>query len=444
MNLAYIATALKNHSCDVEIYNQDIHHYPEEHLTQYLDQNQYDVVGLGIVGGYYPYRKCLKISEAINASKNRPIYILGGHGPSPAPEYFIEKTQADVIVRGEGDITITELIDALAKHRTLDSVDGITYRSGSEIISTPDRANIPDINQLPTPDFSLFPIDIYRLLRQPQAAASDFIMPMISARGCSFKCTFCYQMSGGYRPRSAESIIEEIHILKNTYGITYIVFDDDLLMSSEKRATEISEAFISANLNIKWGCSGRINYASPNLLKLMRKAGCVFINYGIESMDDLVLKHMRKALRSEWVIPAIEATLEAGISPGLNMLYGNIGDTPETLEKSVDFLLKYSDGSQLRTIRPVTPYPGSPLYDHAIEHGLLTGIEDFYEVKHQNSDLLTVNFTNQSDQEIHRQLYKANERLIKNYIEQREVELIETTRKLYIDGDIDFRGYRQT
>ncbi|MDP7368136.1 MAG: cobalamin B12-binding domain-containing protein, partial [Candidatus Pacebacteria bacterium] len=104
--LAYLAAVLLKEGYDVEIYNQDVHHYPDEHLTRYLNQKDFDVVGVGAIGGYYQYRKLLKISEAINNSKNRPFYIIGGHCPSPEPEYFIKKTQADVIVIGEGELTV--------------------------------------------------------------------------------------------------------------------------------------------------------------------------------------------------------------------------------------------------------------------------------------------------------------------------------------------------
>jgi len=98
LGLAYIATALKNAGHEVVIYNQDQYHYPESHLVDYLKKNRFDVIGVGIVAGYYPYRKLLKISEAIQSVTNRPFYMIGGHGPSPEPEYFLKKTGADVVV----------------------------------------------------------------------------------------------------------------------------------------------------------------------------------------------------------------------------------------------------------------------------------------------------------------------------------------------------------
>ncbi len=215
-------------------------------------------------------------------------------------------------------------------------------------------------------------------------------------------------------------------------------------MSSVERTTVLCEDFLKHGLRIKWDCNGRLNYAKPDLLKLMRRAGCVFINYGIESMDDQILKNMNKALTVKQIVAGIEATLAAGISPGFNIIFGNIGETKEVLNKGVEFLLKYDDGSQLRTIRPVTPYPGSPLYDYAIQKGLLKDCEDFYENKHLNSDLLAVNFTEMSDDEFHQALLDANTRLIENYFRNKSAMAVREAKKLYLQKDSSFRGFRQT
>jgi radical SAM superfamily enzyme YgiQ (UPF0313 family) len=251
-------------------------------------------------------------------------------------------------------------------------------------------------------------------------------------------------MDEGFRARSSEAIVKEIQLLKERYRVTYIAFSDELLMSSVQRTEEICEAFIREKLHVKWDCNGRLNYARPDLLRLMRKAGCVFINYGIEAFDDQILRNMNKALTTRQIVKGIEATLAAGISPGVNIIFGNIGETRETLLKGVEFLLKYDDGAQLRTIRPVTPYPGSDLYDHAIQAGLLKDVEEFYEKRHTNSDLMSVNFTNLTDEEFHQALCEANKRLIENYFENKKKVLFRQTERLYLEHDTTFRGYRQT
>ncbi len=442
--LAYIAAVLRRAGHDVTIYSQDMHHWPDAHLTAYLDSKRFDVVGISVVGGYYQYRKLLALSAAINASKQRPYYVIGGHGPAPDPAYFIRKTDADAVVIGEGEDTILELLEAIGDSAKMPRVKGIAYRDGEQVIINERRPLIADIDSIPMPAYDLFPMQYYRLLRMPHTANRDFVACMLGGRGCSFTCNFCFRMDLGLRQRSSEGILAEVGLLQRDYGITHVSFSDELLMSSVARTAELCEAFLRSDLKFTWDCNGRLNYASADVLALMKRAGCVFINYGIESMDDEALRAMHKALTTDMVIRGVEATLAAGMTPGLNILWGNIGENRKTLEAGVAFLLKYDDCTQLRTIRPVTPYPGSPLYYYAIAQGLLRDCADFYENKHVNSDLLSVNFTDLSDAEFHRALYEANMRLIQNYYQKQAEATIMQARDLYLRHNTEFRGFRQT
>ncbi|NQT23392.1 MAG: B12-binding domain-containing radical SAM protein, partial [Candidatus Omnitrophica bacterium] len=312
--VAYVASVLVKEGHQVSIYNQDKFHYPDARLTDYLDNNKFDVVGVGVIAGYYQYRKLLRISEAINRSKNRPFYVIGGHGPSPEPEFFLEGTGADVVVIGEGERTIVEVIKSIENGRSMSGIKGTAYLENGRAVINQRRPLIEDIDTIPLPAYELFPMEYYRLLRAPRASNADFVMPLLSGRGCTFKCTFCYRMDEGFRPRTKESIIDEIMFLKQTYGITYILFSDELLMSSKERTIDLCEAFIKAGLRIKWSCNGRLNYATREVLKTMKRSGCVFINYGIEAMDNQVLKNYKKGLTTDLIIKGVEATLKEGIS----------------------------------------------------------------------------------------------------------------------------------
>ncbi len=442
IGIAALSAILEKHGHEVTIYNQDIHHYSDEHLVSYLNEHEFDIVGLSFIAGYWQYKKAKSISSIINNSRNRPLYIIGGHGPTPDPTYFLNLLQADIVCMGEGEETILDIIDAISSKRDLSTVSGIAYRTGSQVTINRRRPLIQDIDALPFPAYHLFPIEVYRLLRMPHCTSSDFIMPLLSGRGCTFKCNFCYRMDSGFRPRSNEAIIEEIELLKKNYGITYISFFDELLISSVERATLLCEDFIRRQVNIKWECNGRLNYAKKDLLKAMKRAGCVFINYGIEAFDDNTLKAMNKNLSTRQIEQGIQATLNAGISPGLNIIFGNHGESREILQKGVDFLLKYDDGAQLRTIRPVTPYPGSQLYYDAINAGKIKDCADFYENKHTNSDLLSVNFTTLSDDEFYDALHKANSILLDNYIRRLKISSAHQLDILYKQRDASFRGFR--
>jgi len=444
LGLAYLASVCRKAGHEVKIYNQDVYHWPESHLLDLLNREYFDVIGVGVIAGYYQYRKLLKISEAINNAKNRPFYILGGHGPSPEPEYFLKKTEADAVVIREGEVTIIELLKALENKEELSSVKGIAFLRDGKCVQTPKRPLIENIDNIPFPAWDLFPMDHYALLREANIKNRERCMLVVSGRGCKFKCNFCYRMMEGYRTRSPESIIEEIRTLQKDYTISYIDFQDELLMGSVDRTVELCEKFIKSKIGFRWFCNGRLNYAKPEVLGLMKNAGCVFINYGIESLDEKALRTMKKSLTVKQITTGIESTLAAGISPGLNIIFGNIGETEDSLKRDVEFLLKYDDHTQLRTIRPVTPYPGCPLYYYAIEKGLLKDCEDFYENKHINSDLLSVNFTDLSNEEIHKLLYQANTKLLEKYFSVQLKISRENARKLYLEKDASFRGFRQT
>ena len=445
MGFGAIGAILKRDGYEIAVWNQDMHHWPDDHLRTYLDNNKFDVVILSVIAGYYQYQKMKSLSKAINNSKNRPFYIMGGYGPTPEPEFFIKKSQCDAVCMGEGEITISKLMEAIENKTPLTNVPGVAWLEDGKLKQTPRAPLIQDLDSLPTPPYELFPMHYYRMLRLPKLKVTDFAFPMMSARGCSFKCTFCYRMDTGYRMRSPENLLDEAEMLYKDYRINYIAFQDDLLMSSVVHTEEVCKEFLKRNLPIRWSCNGRLNYCSEELLQLMNDAGCCFINYGIESMDQKVLNNMKKGLRPEMIIRGVEDTLKAGISPGLNFIFGNKGDNKKTIKSSVDFMLKYDDFAQKRTIRPVTPYPGSPLYYDAVEMGLLdkdNPAEDFYERKHLNSDLICCNFTELSDEDYYECLRWANSTLMENYYDKQKNSSLAQIDHLYKEKDVTFRGFR--
>lgn len=447
MGFGALAAILKRDGHEITLWNQDMHHYPDDQLRVYLDENKFDVVVFSLIAGYYQYQKMKSLSKAINNSKNRPFYIMGGYGPTPEPEFFLKKSGCDVVCMGEGEITISKLMDAIGNKTPLKNVPGIAWIENGKLMKTDRAPLVHDLDSLPPIPYEIFPMHYYRMLRMPKVKATDFVFPLMSARGCSFKCTFCYRMDPGYRMRTPGPLLDEVERLYKDYGVTYIAFQDDLLMSSVEHTEAVCLEFLKRKLPVRWNCCGRLNYCSEELLQLMKDAGCTFINYGIESMDQKVLNNMKKGLRPEMIVQGIEDTLKVGISPGLNFIFGNKGDNKETIKKAVDFMVKYDDFAAKRTIRPVTPYPGSPLYYDAIKLGLLdkdNPAEDFYERKHLNSDLIACNFTELSDEEFYECLRWANSTLMKNYFDRQKTSTLAQIDHLYDSKDVTFRGFRHS
>ena len=426
--IAYIAAQASKDGHNVDVLCQDIYRQPDTAITQILNSFKYDVVGLGFCAGYYQYRKCKSIAEAINRSKNRSKFkfVLGGHGPAGSPEFFIDKFDADHVVYGPGEFFMDDLNDP----------DHVIYS---------DRYH--NIDNYEWPDYANFPIDIYKRISWPTSKPSDFCMPVLSGRGCPYKCTFCFRMDEGFRPRSPEAVIDEMEYLWRNHQVNHFQFSDELLMSSSGRTVEFCESIIRSKLfkeckNLKWDCNGRLNFAIPEVLTLMKKAGCEYVNYGVEALDNEVLARMNKKLTVEKITTGVEATLKAGLVPGLNILWGSIGDTVETLDKGVSFLHKYDTCAELRTIRPVAPYPGTELYKYAVENGLIKDAEDFYENKHTNSDLFTCMLMDMDMDDAHLQLCAANGSLYINYLSAKNSDMIEATSKFYQNGG-EFRGFRE-
>ena len=429
---AYLTSALEAAGHEVSIYNQDVTHAPESELLAHLNENVYDVVGLGFQAGYYQYRKACKIAAAVNSSSKRNEYkfILGGHGPAAAPEFFLKKLQADTVFNGEAISSIIDYVNILPI---------CPKEVGHPGLVAPD--------DMPFPAYHRFPIDHYKLIRWPTSKTTDFCMPILSGMGCKFKCTFCFRLDKGFRPRSPESVIEEIMLLWNNYRINHFQFSDELFMSSENRAKTFCNALLESKdiqgiRDFKWDCNGRLNYAKPDVLKIMKEAGCEYINYGIESLDQKVLNNINKGLTIDQIYTGIENTLKLGLVPGINFMWGNIGDTSESLDKAANFIIKYNSGHELRTLRPVTPYPGSPLFEEAIKRGLVKDVEDFYDNKHVNSDLLSCNFTQYSDEEFHSLLYKANLRIMKSHYDKKLGEQNREAFNCYMGFNNGFRGFR--
>lgn len=421
MGSAYIAATCKQAGCDVTYYSQDVYHYPEEHLTKYLNENHFDILGLGFTAGYFQYQKIQKICKAINKSRDRPFVVLGGYGPSPAPEFWIEKTGADAVVCGEGEYGIIELLDSMKP--------GI-YHSEA----------VKKLDELPLPYYDALPMDYYLNHHNFTTLPTDRFLPMVTSRGCPYHCNFCQKQPGSYpRIRSADAVSEELGKYVKDYGVSYIQFWDELFCLNEKRTYALTEAIRPHN--IRYWCTARVDTINEDMIEMLKSSGCEYIDYGIEQFDNKALEAMNKGQTEEQILKAIEITHNANIKIGFNIIWGNIGDTKESLDKSMELLREYNDFGQLRTIRPVTPYPGSPLFDYAVKNGYLKDVRDFYD-KHRNVELFTCNFTDIPDYEFHYKLWECNYELITSYYAHLADNMTEDFFDVYFGRSYDFRGAR--
>jgi len=452
LNIGYLSAVLKKQGFKVDIYNMDLFHYINEELCHYLQFNQYDLIGVSFLSARFT-ETILPLCKVINKHKGDAWLVLGGHGPSPIPKFMLKETGADIICIGESEETISELMMAKLCKFELSTVKGIAYKDVDDgfYINEP-RKPIKDLDSIPFPQWDLFPMELYiNNIKFPGMTKNDKFMTIITSRGCINKCSFCYRLEDGIRFRSMKDVVGEMFVLNHLYGITYFNICDELFGYPKKRVFEFQEELEKMHLKISYFCAVRVDTVDKEVLQSLKESGCKFVNFGFESSSQDVLDLMQKHTTVEQNIKAIELSKEMGFeTTGLNFIWGNPRDTKKSLIDNVVLIKKYQDYSQLRTIRPVTPYPGCDLYSHAINLGLLKGPKDFFS-KFKNSDLITVNFTEYSLEKCYELLFAANKELIFDYYLntsgvsnaiKKANDLIKDFDDLYFNNKTDFRGAR--
>ena len=196
MGFGALAAVLKRDGHEITVWSQDMNHWPDDYLRTYLDENKFDCVVLSIIAGYYQYQKVKGLSKAINDSKQRPFYIMGGYGPTPEPEFFIKKTGADVVCLGEGEITICKLMEELAKQKEktgsyapgewLEEVPGVAWmqksKEGEKLKKTLRPPLIHDLDTLPQIPYELFPMN-YSSLHSPFKGGFTYAKEALNSLG---------------------------------------------------------------------------------------------------------------------------------------------------------------------------------------------------------------------------------------------------------------------
>jgi radical SAM superfamily enzyme YgiQ (UPF0313 family) len=392
----------------------------------------------------------IDLCQTINDKKKDAWLVLGGHGPSPIPDYIMEITKADIITIGEAENTIIDLLETKIKNSNLRNIAGIAYRDEKgETIVNQRAVPVEKLDEIPFPLWEAFPMEKYvssvRVYGQEKGEKS---LSIITSRGCVNRCNFCYRLEKGIRTRSIPNIIEEMRILYDKFGVTCYFFQDELFVLNKKRLLDFENALKDSGLKIKFFCNARVDIMDEEMISILKRCGCKFINFGFESSNDKVLKLMKKNATAAQNLKVLKMVKkEGGIGFGLNFIWNNIGDDEATLRENAKLIKKYNTYDQCRTIRPVTPYPGSDLYYEAIRLGKIKGPGDFFD-KFKNSDLITINFMEIPDSRAYELLIEINTDLILDHYRhtgqsmQKAKQLITNLRDLYAGKIKNFRGVR--
>ena len=285
--------------------------------------------------------------------------------------------EIDVIVRNEPEITSRELVSTLHKGGEIKEIEGITYRDAAGVIvRNPPRPFIENLDELPFPAWHLVNLDYYRLPLKGKRYL--MISPL---RGCPFKCSFCTchtYYGRRLRKRSVESVIAEIKYDADQFGISDFFFWAETFVVDKEYVRSLCSAIIEKGINISWTSNSRVDTVDRPLLTLMAKAGCWMISYGIESGSQTVLDEADKGTRVMQACEAVRNAREAGIKTVGHFILGLPGETEESLAHTIDYANEL--GLDLAQFYCAVPFPGSRLYERALEEGWISN-SDFGNFK---------------------------------------------------------------
>lgn len=449
LGAGYLAEVLNKSGAEVSTYCMDVMHYTNDELADYLSDNEFDLIGVGFMAPRFK-RTVEELCRVINVNKKNAWLVLGGHGPTPIPEYVLQTTKSDAAIIGEAEETIIELLQCkLTAPDRISCIRGLAYFNNDEVVVNERRKPIMKLDSIPFPAWDLFPMDQYTTnLRFTGMTDGDRAFPLIMTRGCINRCSFCHRLEKGIRARSSLNIIEEMKLLNNSYGVNYFYFADELSIVSKKQILEFTDLIKANRLDIMYRMDCRVDLFDEEIAIALKDSGCSFLNIGFESTDQNVLDLMNKNVTVEQNIRSAEIANKLGIGIGLNLIWGLPGDSEKTLRRNAEFIKRYNLYDYVRTIRPVTPFPGSPLYYEALERGLLKGPEDFFD-RFKNSDLYMVNFMGIPEKDIYEMLFDVNKDLILDHYKHTNNDmegantLIEQFYNLYFEGETTFRGARR-
>lgn len=333
---------------------------------------------IGITNQFTTFsRASFELANLIKSNFPDALLVIGGaHATIDAENILKMHCNADIVVRGEGEITFYELIERVKNKASYHDLLGIAFREDENVVTNPARPLIPDINLLPIPDRKFIKQDIYSKINKKQYYLSfgKKVASIITSRGCPFNCVFCSTKvvwQRKYRPRKAELVIKEMEYLIKDFNIDEFIINDDQFFGNKKRTHEILDMIITRNLkvhlNIASGSSGWL--LDKTLLIKLKKAGFYRLTFPIESGSETTLNYIRKPINLEKIKNMIKIANYLGFWTYGNFIIGFPYERREDIEKTIQF----ANRSQLDylTFFIAKPYAGSEMYQHFLNEGLI-------------------------------------------------------------------------
>lgn len=387
MGLGYLAGALIAAGYDdVTLFDAEVE---DETIAEHLARETYDLVGISS-----PTPLIYEAWEvAALARKRGAITVLGGPHLTLMPEESMERADVDLVVRGEAEETIVEIVRALdtagathAGRERLGACDwgvvaGLTWRDAAgQVVSNPGRPLPRDISGIPWPAFHLFKIERYTNLQpltdglDPHARAYT----IVTSRGCPYQCIYCSKPITGntWRARPPEDVVAEWRYLVEEMGATEIGVTDDVWNLKLDRAKELCRLLIDQGLTrVPWVTihGMRADHTDAELFRLMKAAGCKRVGFGVESGNQAVLDAIKKRQTLDDVRRAFREARAAGLQTMGFFIFGLPADTEASMDDTIRFALELDP--DLANFMIAAPYPGTELWDIARRDGRLFSMD---------------------------------------------------------------------
>ena len=366
LGLGYLAAVARLAGHAVSVYAPGNGGSEREALDR-IEGERPDLVGLSVTTPYYLAAR--RLTQAIRSRFPRVVVVLGGAHPTALPEQTLEDIPAHLVVVGEGEQTLCEILDHLQRgDREFAGIPGTVRPTGDGAVREPARTLVADLDSLPLPARDLLP----SLRTQRPTPASYRRLPqgvLFTSRGCPFPCTFCDTAVFGdtYRARSPEAVCAEVEHLVREHGAREIRFFDDDFAHDRSRVLAICERLGHRRPRVPWTCLMNAHEADAELLRAMRRAGCWQVLFGVESASPAVMKRLRKPLTVEQARGAIRLAREAGLSVRVDFLVGTPGESLEEMRRTVDFAIR--NRVDLAHFNKFMPYPGTAIYRELVSAG---------------------------------------------------------------------------
>jgi len=396
---AYTAAVLQKNGHDVFMIDSLVEKIDEKKFLKKIQKINPEVV---LIETSTPtVNSDLKVAEEIKKITDAKIIFCGAHA-TVYPEKILQQKNIDIVLRGEYEYSMLDVVNSLSNGNNLTAIKGITFKRGKQTVNTEEREFISDLDLLPYPERDLLPLEKYYdgLVGMPQ-------VQMISMRGCPFKCGYCLWTHVIYknlfRVRDSKKIVDEMEFIKENYSPKYIYFDDDVFTLGPERVIDLCNEIIKRNIDIKWGAMTRPDLLNETIMKKMCDAGCVALKIGVESANPLILKSIPKPANINKIRDVFQAAKKIGIRTQALYTLGLPGDTKKTIKKTIEFAKNLSDKAQFLLI---TPYPGTPYYEMYKKNGWLIDPEKWDIFQPYSASIKLPNLSPEDLKELQREAYR--------------------------------------